>query len=174
MKASFLDLVREHRTETVPPEPHCLVTDVEAPLEEQIFDLPQRQRIADILHHREADDLGRTVEISEGITHRRRLGMPPARLKPIYSDNAMPPARLKPIYSDNAPPGAPSECRRSARRKTLIVSSPVSLSGSRLTSKRGQLRVAGQETFPDRSCILLEGVPLGPEGAIWDVTVEVR
>jgi hypothetical protein len=39
MKASFPDLVGEHRTETVPPEPHCLVTDVEAPLEEQIFDL---------------------------------------------------------------------------------------------------------------------------------------
>ena len=89
MKASFPDLVGEHRTETVPPEPHCLVTDVEAPLEEQIFDLPQRQRIADIHHHREADDLGRTVEISEGIAHRRRLRMSPARLKPIYSDNAM-------------------------------------------------------------------------------------
>jgi hypothetical protein len=41
MKASFPDLVGEHRTETVPPEPHCLVTDVEAPLEEQIFDWPQ-------------------------------------------------------------------------------------------------------------------------------------
>jgi hypothetical protein len=47
MKASFPDLVGEHRTETVPPEPHCLVTDVEASLEEQIFDLPQRQRTAD-------------------------------------------------------------------------------------------------------------------------------
>jgi phage terminase large subunit-like protein len=88
MKASFPDLVGEHRTETVPPEPHCLVTDVEAPLEEQIFDLSQRQRIAKIHHHREADDLGRTVEVSEGTAHRRRLGMPPARLKPIYSDNA--------------------------------------------------------------------------------------
>jgi hypothetical protein len=39
MKASFPDLVREHRTETVPPEPHCLVADVDAPLKEQIFDL---------------------------------------------------------------------------------------------------------------------------------------
>jgi hypothetical protein len=64
------------------------VTDVEAPLEEQIFDLPQRQRIADIHHHREADDLGRTVEISEGITHRRTLRNAPAQLKLIYSDNA--------------------------------------------------------------------------------------
>jgi hypothetical protein len=30
MKASFPDLVREHRTETVPPEPHCLVGVVRA------------------------------------------------------------------------------------------------------------------------------------------------
>jgi hypothetical protein len=55
----------------------------------KILDLSQRQWIADIHHHREADDLGRTVEITEGIAHRRRLGMPPARLKPIYSDNAV-------------------------------------------------------------------------------------
>jgi hypothetical protein len=68
---------------------NALVTDVEAPLEEQIFDLPQRQRIADIHHHREADDLGRTVEISEGIAHRRRLRILARRLKPIYSDNAL-------------------------------------------------------------------------------------
>jgi hypothetical protein len=65
-----------------------LVTDVDAALEEHIFDLPQRQRIANIHYHHEADHLGRDVEISEGIAHRRRLGMPPARLKPIYSDNA--------------------------------------------------------------------------------------
>jgi hypothetical protein len=45
MKASFSDLVSEHRTETVPPEPNRLVADVDAPLKEQIFDLPQRQRI---------------------------------------------------------------------------------------------------------------------------------
>jgi hypothetical protein len=42
MKAPFPDLRSKHRTETVPPEPHRLVTDVYAPLEEQIFDLPQR------------------------------------------------------------------------------------------------------------------------------------
>ncbi|MGA9541441.1 MAG: hypothetical protein WBQ77_10390, partial [Methyloceanibacter sp.] len=44
---------------------------------------------ADVHHHREADHLRRAVEITEGIAHRRRLRMPPARLKPIYSDNAL-------------------------------------------------------------------------------------
>lgn len=33
VKASFPDLVREHRTEAIPPESYRLVTDVEAPLE---------------------------------------------------------------------------------------------------------------------------------------------
>ena len=88
MKARLPDLAGEHRTEATPPVPHRLVTDVEAPLEEQIFDLPQRQRIADVHHHREADHLGRAVETTERIAHRRRLGMSPAQLKPIYSDNA--------------------------------------------------------------------------------------
>jgi hypothetical protein len=86
MKASLPDLVGEHRTEAIPPEPYRLVADVDAPLEEQIFDLPQRQRIADIHHHREADDLGRTVEITERIAHRRTLRNAPAQLKLIYSE----------------------------------------------------------------------------------------
>ena len=88
MKASFSDRGRKHRTEPVPPKPYRLVADVDAPLEQNILDLSQRQRIADIHHHREPDHLGRAVEITEGIAHRPRLGMSPARLKPIYSDDA--------------------------------------------------------------------------------------
>jgi hypothetical protein len=45
-------------------------------------------RIADIHHHHEADHLGRAVEITEGIVHRRRLRILAKRLTPIYSDNA--------------------------------------------------------------------------------------
>jgi hypothetical protein len=48
----------EHRTEPIPPEPRRFVADIDPALEQQIFDLPQRQGIADIHHHREADDLG--------------------------------------------------------------------------------------------------------------------
>ena len=84
---------RSRITLTMPPrylhaEPHRLVTDVDATLEQNILDLPRRQRIADVHHHHEADHLGRTVEITEGIAHRPRLGMSPARLKPICSDIA--------------------------------------------------------------------------------------
>ncbi len=58
MDASFPDRGREHRTEPVPPVPNRLVADIEAPLEQESLDLSQRQRIADIHHHREADHLG--------------------------------------------------------------------------------------------------------------------
>ena len=89
MKASFSDLAGEHRTEPVPPEPYCLVADIDAPLEQEILDLSQRKRIADVHHHREADYLGRAVEITEGILHLRRLRSASPRLKPICSDNAI-------------------------------------------------------------------------------------
>jgi hypothetical protein len=101
MKASFSDLIGEHRTEAIPPEPHCLVTDVDAPLEQNILDLSQRQRIADVHHHREADHLGRAVEITEGIAHRRRLGILARSLKLIYSDNA----GREPITAPTSTPG---------------------------------------------------------------------
>jgi len=52
------DFRGEHRTEPVPPKPHRFVADIDPALEQQIFYLPQRQRIADVHHDREADDLG--------------------------------------------------------------------------------------------------------------------
>ncbi len=44
------DVGGEHRAEPVPPKPHRLVADVDAALEQQILDVAQRQRVAD-LHH---------------------------------------------------------------------------------------------------------------------------
>lgn len=41
MDASVPDLPGEHWTEPVPPEPHGLMTVIDATLEQQIFDLPQ-------------------------------------------------------------------------------------------------------------------------------------
>jgi hypothetical protein len=70
-------------------EPNRLVANINAPLIEQILELSQRKRIADVHHHREADYLRRRVEITEGILHCRRLKSLARRLKPIYSDNAV-------------------------------------------------------------------------------------
>ena len=89
MNTAFPDLRSKQRAKAVPPVPHRFMANVYAPFEQNIFDLTQRQRIADIRHHREADDLGRAVEITEGIVHRRRLRELTSHLKAIYSDSAV-------------------------------------------------------------------------------------
>ena len=97
--APLPDLRGEHWTKSVPPEPHRFVADIDTALEQNILDLSQRKRIANIHHHHEADHLGRTVEITEGIAHCRRLRNLARRLNPIYSDNAL--ARLAPNVPDD-------------------------------------------------------------------------
>jgi len=89
---SALSVVRaqghEPWTKPVLPEPYRLMADINARFGQQIFYLPQRQRIADVHHHREADFCRRAVKIAERIFHRMSLRIADARLKPSYSDNA--------------------------------------------------------------------------------------
>ena len=89
MNATFPGLSGEHWPKPVPPVPHRFVANVDATFEQNVFNLAQRKRIADVQHHREPNDLGRTVEITAGISHRLRLRNSPSPLKPIYSDNAL-------------------------------------------------------------------------------------
>ena len=77
------DLGRKQRAKAVPPVPYGLMADVDAALEQKIFDLTQRQRITDIEHHNVTDDLRRAVEIPEGIFHYPRLGELTFQLKTI-------------------------------------------------------------------------------------------
>jgi len=58
-------------------------------LVKQAFDLPQQQRIADVHHHREADDFGRSLEITEWISHPRTLRDVLSALRNSCSDNAV-------------------------------------------------------------------------------------
>ena len=62
MNAPLSDLRREQWTEPVPPEPHRLVADLDAALVQQILDVAQRERILDIQHHGQADDLGEVLK----------------------------------------------------------------------------------------------------------------
>ena len=64
------------------------MADINTTLKQKILDLPQRERIADVHHHCEANNLGRKVEISEGIAHHRMLSNATAQLKPTWSDKA--------------------------------------------------------------------------------------
>jgi len=43
------------------------VANIDAAFKQKILDLAQRQRISDIHHHRKPDNIGRTVEITEGV-----------------------------------------------------------------------------------------------------------
>jgi len=65
------------------------MADVDATFEQDIFDLAERQRVTDVHHHRETDDLGRTVETAERISHPERLCGSLGQLKPDCSDTAL-------------------------------------------------------------------------------------
>ncbi len=73
MDPSFPYLSGKDGTEPFPQEPHGFMADIDAALEQNIFHLPKRQWSADIHLHREADHLGRAVELTEWIAHCRRL-----------------------------------------------------------------------------------------------------
>ncbi len=53
------DIGGEQRAEPIPPQPDRFMADVDAALEQQVLDVPQRQRETDIHHYHEADHLGR-------------------------------------------------------------------------------------------------------------------
>ena len=73
LEAASSDRLREEWTEPVPPESHCLMRDVDTALVEQIFYVPQLEWEADVHHHRQADDLGRSLEVPEWVTHQKTL-----------------------------------------------------------------------------------------------------
>jgi hypothetical protein len=74
LNTTATDLGSEDGAESVPPEPHRLVRDVDPALVQQIFHVPQGEREADVEHHRQADDLGARLEVEEdaGIAHARK------------------------------------------------------------------------------------------------------
>lgn len=54
----------------MPPVPHCLMADVDAPFMEQVLDISERQRKPNVQHHRQADDLWARLEVAEGAAFR--------------------------------------------------------------------------------------------------------
>lgn len=70
------EIGREHRANPVPPEQDRLVADVDAALLQQVLDVSQRKWKPDIWHNRQADDLGRRLEIADrvGFGHSPTMG----------------------------------------------------------------------------------------------------
>ena len=84
------DLAGEDRAEPVSPEPHRFVADIDAAFVEQVLDVPQRQREADVHHHGQSDDLGAGLEVPEGAAfgHGARLSASHGQFKPTSFDSA--------------------------------------------------------------------------------------
>lgn len=45
---SLAHLGSEHRAKAVPPDPHCLMADLDAAFVKTFFDIPQRKQTADV------------------------------------------------------------------------------------------------------------------------------
>ena len=84
---AFSYLRREHWTETMPPKSHSFVTDIDAALVQQIFNIPKGQRKPHIQHHRQADNLAARFEVANWVRfgHIRKVRNRPARLKLVCS-----------------------------------------------------------------------------------------
>jgi hypothetical protein len=64
--AALPDFGGEERAKAMPPKPDGLMADLDAALMQQVLDVPQREREPDVHHDRQADDLGRRLEVLEG------------------------------------------------------------------------------------------------------------
>lgn len=74
--------------EPIQPEPHTFVADVDAALMEKVFDIPKREREANIHQYAELNDLRRGFEIAERVLGQiRRLITRIGHLKTISADN---------------------------------------------------------------------------------------
>ena len=82
LNATLSDLGGKHRPKAKTPEPGRLMADINTALVKQVFDIPKRQREANIEHHRQADDLRTCIEVTKGrpVSSRILLIVPPVWL----------------------------------------------------------------------------------------------
>lgn len=88
--ALFSDFPDKQKSKTVPAEANGLMADVDAPLEQDVRDLAERQRVTDGHHYRVPDRLRRAVEASERISLSEKLCGSLTRLTPNCSGIALP------------------------------------------------------------------------------------
>jgi hypothetical protein len=62
---SAADLSGKHRARYVPPKPDGFVTDVDASLMQQIYDIAKRKWELVVQHHCQTDDLEARLEVSK-------------------------------------------------------------------------------------------------------------
>tara|TARA_B110000444_G_scaffold166882_1_gene155938 strand:+ start:238 stop:435 length:198 start_codon:yes stop_codon:yes gene_type:complete len=62
--------------------------DIYTPLEQDVLDQAERQRIINVHHYHEADNFERSIEAAEQISHLEMLSGAVHQIKPGCSDNA--------------------------------------------------------------------------------------
>ena len=79
----FLRISEANNGQPEPPEPDGLMAHLDAALVQQALYIPEREREPDVEHHRQADDLGARLEVSEraALAHAKTLRRRPAPLK---------------------------------------------------------------------------------------------
>ena len=84
------DFGSEYRPESTPEESNRFTAIVDTTLVAQFLDVPERARKPDVHHHRQTDDLGARLEVTEGaaLGPGRRLCPSTFRLKPSSLDRA--------------------------------------------------------------------------------------
>ncbi len=88
LDAFLANFCSKNQAEPVPPVANRFVADVDAALVQQVLDVPERKREANIHHHRQANYFWAAVKILERVAflHGQTLRNQPARLKAIPSD----------------------------------------------------------------------------------------
>jgi hypothetical protein len=61
------DFSREFRPKTVHPKPNSFTANIDSALMQNVFDLTKTERIPNVVHHCQADDLGRRFEVFEWV-----------------------------------------------------------------------------------------------------------
>lgn len=71
-------MLSKNRAKPVPPKADRFVTNVDPAFVQNVLDLSQAERISDVIHHRQFDDLGAGFEILErgAAGHKLRLNHP--------------------------------------------------------------------------------------------------
>lgn len=126
------DLGDEHGARAVPPEPDCLVADLDAALVQQFPDVAQREWQANVQKHRQGDDFRACLEPLEqaGLRHGERpLNTLPPRQTNLLTRPALPQGRVPSMTKEtigrikrgvrSAPvprPRVPSRAARGRRR----------------------------------------------------------
>jgi len=85
------DFLSKFCTKPIHPKPYSFVSNIYSTFMQDIFNLAKTQRIANVIHHCQADDFGARLEVFKGVLccHPETLNCHSARFKSVSSNSAV-------------------------------------------------------------------------------------